>query len=145
MKTQHQHKLHHPGLWTAENTAPSFQLDAKSTQDAIDVDNLSPVVQQALQQKPSQWVTVIGGDKDVIQQLIACGVAESQIRWLRSHSAERCEWALEQALLAGTSSMVIGYLDSVSNRTWQRARMASKLSETQYFLFDKNTLTSHLH
>ncbi|KPD20708.1 hypothetical protein [Idiomarina abyssalis] len=145
MKTQHQHKLHHPGLWTAENTAQSFQLDAKNTQDAIDVDKLSPVVQQALQQKPSQWVTVIGGDKDVIQQLIACGVAESQIRWLRSHSAERCEWALEQALLAGTSSMVIGYLDSVSNRTWQRARMASKLSETQYFLFDKNTLTSHLH
>ena len=47
MKTQHQHKLHHPGLWTAENTAPSFQLDAKNTQDAIDVDNLSPVVQQA--------------------------------------------------------------------------------------------------
>ena len=77
MKTQHQHKLHHPGLWTAENTAPSFQLDAKNTQDA--------------------------------------------------------------------SSMVIGYLDSVSNRTCQRARMASKLSETQYFLFDKNTLTSHLH
>ena len=145
MKTQYQHKLHHPGLWTAESAAPSFQLDAKNTQDGIDVDNLSPVVQQALQQKPSQWVTVIGGDKDVIQQLIACGVAESQIRWLRSHSAERCEWALEQALLAGTSSMVIGYLDSISNRTWQRARMASKLSETQYFLFDKNTLTSHLH
>ncbi|MGM0429592.1 MAG: SOS-response cell division inhibitor [Pseudomonadota bacterium] len=145
MKTQYQNKLHHPGLWTAESAAPSFQLDTKNTQEAIDVDSLSPVVQQALQQKPSQWVTVIGGDKNVIQQLIACGVAESQIRWLRSHSVERCEWALEQALLAGTSSMVIGYLDSVSNRTWQRARMASKLSETQYFLFDKNTLTSHLH
>ncbi|MCA1766923.1 MAG: SOS-response cell division inhibitor [Idiomarina sp.] len=145
MKTQYQSKLHHPGLWTAENAAPSFQLDAKNSQDSIDVDSLSPVVQQALQQKPSQWVTVIGGDKNVIQQLIACGVADSQIRWLRSNSEERCEWALEQALLAGTSSIVIGYLDSVSNRTWQRAKMASKLSETQYFLFDKNTLTSHLH
>ncbi|MCK7458863.1 SOS-response cell division inhibitor [Idiomarina aminovorans] len=145
MKTQYQSKLHHPGLWTAENAAPSFRLKAQNTQNAIDVDSLSPVVQQALQQKPSQWVTVIGGDKNMIQELIACGVAESQIRWLRNNSAERCEWALEQALLAGTSSMVIGYLDSVSNRTWQRARMASKLSETQYFLFDKNTLTSHLH
>lgn len=145
MKTQYQQKLHHPGLWTAEAPVSPFPVDAKSSQDSFDVDSLSPVVQQALQQKPSQWITVIGGDKNVIQQLIACGVAESQIRWLRSHSAERCEWALEQALLAGTSSMVIGYLDSVSSRTWQRAKMASKLSETQYFLFDKNTLTSHLH
>jgi len=145
MKTQYQHKLSHPGLWTAENAASPLQLDALKATDSIDVDNLSPAIQQALQHKPSQWVTVIGGDKELIQQLIACGVAESQIRWLRSDSSERCEWALEQALLAGTSSIVIGYLDSVSNRTWQRARMASKLSKTQYFLFDKNTLTSHLH
>ena len=123
----------------------SAQITSPRSLDCRKYSAIVPVVQQALQQKPSQWGTVIGGDKDVIQQLIACGVAESQIRWLRSHSAERCEWALEQALLAGTSSMVIGYLDSVSNRTWQRARMASKLSETQYFLFDKNTLTSHLH
>lgn len=145
MKTQYQHKLSHPGLWTADNAASTLQLDALKATGSIDVDNLSPAIQQALQSKPSQWVTVIGGDKGIIQQLIACGVAESQIRWLRSDSSERCEWALEQALLAGTSSMVIGYLDSVSNRTWQRARMASKLSKTQYFLFDKNTLTSHLH
>ncbi|MDV6317240.1 SOS-response cell division inhibitor [Idiomarina sp. HP20-50] len=145
MKTQYQHKLSHPGLWTAEGSASSFRLETQKATETPSTDSLSPAVQQALQLKPSQWVTVIGGDKDLIQQLIACGVAESQIRWLRSHSPERCEWALEQALLAGTSSMVIGYLDSVSNRTWQRAKMASKLSETQYFLFDKNTLTSHLH
>lgn len=143
MKMQQNNKLHHPGLWKAAPTDIKFEQE--NTSEAVQNDTLSPAVQSALQQNPSEWVTVIGGDKNVISQLIESGVAEHQIRWLRSQSTERCEWALEQALLAGNSSMVIAYLDSVSSRTWQRAKMASKLSHTQYFLFDKNTLTSHLH
>lgn len=141
MKTQYQFKGHHPGLWATDTATLSFHNDTTAAQ----VDALSLTLQQALQQKPGQWITVIGGDRHIIEQLIAFGVAESQIRWLRTHSHEHCEWALEQALLAGTSSLVIGYLDSVSNRTWQRARMTSKLSDTSYYLFDKNTRTTHLH
>jgi cell division inhibitor SulA len=141
MNTQYQYKGHHPGLWSADSASLNFDNDAT----AVQIDALSLTVQQALRQKPDQWVTVIGGDRHIIEQLVAFGVAESQIRWLRTHSHEQCEWALEQALLAGTSSLVIGYLESVSNRTRQRARMTSKLSDTSYYLFDKNTRTTHLH
>lgn len=141
MKTQYQYKGHHPGLWAADSTTLNFDSDTTE----VKIDALSHTVQQALQQKPDQWVTVIGGDRHIIEQLVAFGVAKSQIRWLRTHSHEQCEWALEQALLAGTSSLVIGYLESVSNRTWQRARLTSKLSDTSYYLFDKNTRTTHLH
>ena len=81
MKTQQNTKLHHPGLWKAAPTDIKFEPEAHT--ESTESDALSPAVQNALQQKPSEWVTVIGGDKNVIAELIESGVAEHQIRWLQ--------------------------------------------------------------
>lgn len=64
---------------------------------------------QSLALRTKQWVTVIGGSREAIQQLVNAGVSRSRIRWVVSRDADQREWATEQALLAGTSSVVLSF------------------------------------
>ena len=112
---------------------------------AEDFASLMPRI-QSLALRTKQWVTVIGGNRDVIQQLVSAGVRRSRIRWVGGRDADQREWATEQALLAGTSSVVLSFLPGFSSpRVAQRVKMASKVSHTHSFVFHTPSSQIPLH
>ena len=100
---------------------------------------------QSLALRTSQWVTVIGGCREAIAQLVAAGVSRNRIRWIGGRDHDHREWATEQALLAGTSSVVLSFLDQISPRMQQRIKMASKMSQTHSFVFNELPSRTPLH
>jgi len=100
---------------------------------------------QSLALRTSQWVTVIGGCREAIAQLVAAGVSRNRIRWIGGRDHDHREWATEQALLAGTSSLVLSFLEQISPRMQQRIKMASKMSQTHSFVFNELPSRTPLH
>ena len=100
---------------------------------------------QSLALRTSQWVTVIGGCREAIAQLVAAGVSRNRIRWVGGRDHDHREWATEQALLAGTSSVVLSFLEQISPRMQQRIKMASKMSQTHSFVFKELPSRTPLH
>ena len=139
MKFQQATKLQHPGLWQSNCVIdPEFK-------SPVDGPSISKAVNACVDCSSEQWITVVGGNREFIAQLLASGVPSSRIRWLRTGNSTEREWALEQATLAGTSAVIIGWLSKVDARFCQRVKMASRLSQSQHFLFEEDTLLSHLH
>ena len=139
MKFQQSTKQPHPGLWQSPSTLASPNVAGTATS------SVDPAIAAAVSCASEQWITVVGGQREFIAQLVAAGVPSQRIRWLRTHNQTQREWALEQALLTGTSGVIIGWLGTVDSRFSQRVKMASRLSQTQCFLFEEDTLLSHLH
>lgn len=100
---------------------------------------------QSLALRTSQWVTVIGGCREAVAQLVAAGVSRNRIRWIGGRDHDHREWATEQALLAGTSSVVLSFLEQISPRMQQRIKMASKMSQTHSFVFNELPSRTPLH
>lgn len=100
---------------------------------------------QSLALRTSQWVTVIGGCREAIAQLVAAGISRNRIRWIGGRDQDHREWATEQALLAGTSSLVVSFLEQISPRMQQRIKMASKVSQTHSFVFNEKPSRTPLH
>ncbi|MGQ4276770.1 SOS-response cell division inhibitor [Pseudidiomarina sp. E22-M8] len=132
----------HASRELAINTLAFNEANALCTEDFA---GLMPRI-QSLALRTKQWVTVIGGSREAIQQLVNAGVSRSRIRWVAGRDADQREWATEQALLAGTSSVVVSFLDGFSApRVAQRLKMATKVSQTHSFIFHKQSSQSPLH
>lgn len=140
MKFQQTGKTQHPGLWQGSPVEHSLPSTLERQHDG-----LAEVIEYCAGSSTNQWVTVVGGSRAFIAQLMAAGIPATQIRWLRSSNTQQREWALEQASLAGTSGVIIGWLNQLSPRFCQRVKMASRLSQTKSFLFEEDTLIPHLH
>lgn len=95
--------------------------------------------------RTNQWITVVGGHRDVITALVDAGVSRGRIRWVIGRDDDQREWATEQALLAGTSSVVLSWLGDLSPRTQQRLKMASKVSHTHSYVFNEPPMNTPLH
>lgn len=141
MKFQHITKSYHPGLWQSP-AASVGQNNSSAT--AVDT-SLAQVIDCCRNCPSEQWITVVGGQREFIGQLLAAGIPSQRVRWLRTNDFQQRQWAVEQALLSGTSSIVIGWLDDIAPRFSQRIKMATRLSQTKSFLFEENTLLTHLH
>ncbi|MAK71309.1 MAG: SOS-response cell division inhibitor [Idiomarina sp.] len=139
MKFQQSTKQSHPGLWQSNSGI------TQSSQGVAADTSVTQALAAAADCASEQWITVVGGQREFVAQLVAAGVSSQRIRWLRTQSQAQREWALEQALLTGTSGVIIGWLGSLDSRFNQRVKMASRLSQTQCFLFEEDTLLSHLH
>lgn len=108
------------------------------------LDSVLPRI-QALSLRTNQWITVIGAPRDVVEQLVAAGVSRTRIRWVHGRNQDEREWATEQALLAGTSSIVLSWLGELSPRMQQRLKMASKVSQTHSFVLNDLPSPTPLH
>ncbi|GAB3288224.1 SOS-response cell division inhibitor [Pseudidiomarina andamanensis] len=137
MRNQFGNQLNDSGfdIWSA---AP--ELSASQT----DLESLLPRL-HALSLRTHQWVTVIGARREVIEQLVAAGISRTRIRWVHGRNQDEREWATEQALLAGTSSLVLSWLGDLSPRMQQRLKMASKVSHTHSFVFNDLPSLPPLH
>lgn len=119
------------------------ELSADTAQQQQFAELLPLVVAQAM--KSSKWITLIGVSREQIEQLAEAGVSRARIRWIQGKNHDQREWATEQALLAGTSGVVISCLAPVQPRTQQRFKMASRMSDTHSFIFTTSTLPTPLH
>lgn len=106
-------------------------------------DTASLIAQQAM--KTAKWITVIGGRREHIEVLAAAGVSRSRIRWVQGRDQDQREWATEQALLAGTSSVVVSWLGELSPRANQRLKLAGRASQTLSFVFPDMVRPDPLH
>ncbi|RUO63009.1 hypothetical protein [Pseudidiomarina insulisalsae] len=128
-----------------EFVADTFAWGDETTLSSTEFAVMIPRI-QSLALRTKQWVTVIGGSRDIVRQLVNAGVSRSRIRWVGGRDADQREWATEQALLAGTSSVVLSFLDGLSSpRVSQRLKMASKVSQTHSFVFQSLPSQSPLH
>lgn len=100
---------------------------------------------QALATRTNQWVTVIGARREIVDHLVAAGISRTRIRWVHGRNQDEREWATEQALLAGTSSIVLSWLGALAPRMQQRLKMASKVSNTHSFVFNDLPSSTPLH
>ncbi|HET8815987.1 MAG TPA: hypothetical protein VFM61_00905 [Pseudidiomarina sp.] len=100
---------------------------------------------QALAMRTSEWITVIGGSRHVIDAMVQSGISRARIRWVVGKNQDQREWATEQALLASTSSVVLSWLDDLTPRMQQRLKMASKVSHTHSFVFNALPSLTPLH
>lgn len=126
---------------TACNAEPT-QSGATTTLPAL-TDTANLIAQQAM--KTAKWITVIGGRREHIEVLAAAGVSRSRIRWVQGRDQDQREWATEQALLAGTSSVVVSWLGELSPRTNQRLKLAGRASQTLSFVFPDMVRPDPLH
>lgn len=131
------------------NQHNELAFDVWSATPALDIgiNNFSSVLPRlhALSLRTHQWITVIGASRDVIEQLVAAGISRSRIRWVHGRNQDEREWATEQALLAGTSSLVLSWLNELAPRMQQRLKMASKVSNTHSFVFNDLPSLTPLH
>src|SRR5690606_23800102 len=86
-------------IWSAAPELSASQTDLESVLPRL----------HALSLRTHQWVTVIGARREVIEQLVAAGISRTRIRWVHGRNQDEREWATEQALLAGTSSLVLSW------------------------------------
>lgn len=100
---------------------------------------------QALAMRTSEWITVVGGSRHIIDAMVASGISRARIRWVIGKNQDQREWATEQALLASTSSVVLSWLEDLSPRMQQRLKMASKVSHTHSFVFNALPSLTPLH
>ncbi|RUO78654.1 SOS-response cell division inhibitor [Pseudidiomarina taiwanensis] len=116
------------------------------SEEHLSLDLISVVEQVAATAiRTNDWITVIGGNRDVIAALVQAGVSRGRIRWVVGRDADQREWATEQALLAGTSSVVLSWLEHLTPRAQQRLKMASKVSATQSYIFNDIPSLAPLH
>ncbi|RUO49034.1 hypothetical protein [Pseudidiomarina donghaiensis] len=131
------------------NVMNEIGFDVWSTTPALEsncqhIESLLPRL-QALSVRTHQWITVIGARREVIEQLVAAGISRTRIRWVHGRNQDEREWATEQALLAGTSSIVLSWLGELSPRMQQRLKMASKVSQTHSFVLNDLPSPTPLH
>lgn len=131
------------------NVMNEVGFDVWSTTPALEsncqhIESLLPRI-QALSLRTHQWITVIGARREVIEQLVAAGISRTRIRWVHGRNQDEREWATEQALLAGTSSIVLSWLAELSPRMQQRLKMASKVSQTHSFVLNDLPSPTPLH
>ncbi|EKE81502.1 SOS-response cell division inhibitor [Idiomarina xiamenensis] len=140
-------KTRHPGLWQA---APSPLATAPLTEQwslMHQADEFEHLVQQVvhLAAKSQKWVTVVGASRQLLERLVMAGVNRNRIRWIHARDEEQREWATEQAILSGTSGIVVGWLSALTPRSQRRLQMASRVSQTVSFLFTPDTLQPAIH
>ena len=129
----------HPGMWTYNGQHP------ETATNAIAPSSLSAALEAAVHSIGQRWITVIGGHGHFVQQLVDAGIPRQRIRWLRPGKTHDRAWALEQAVLSGTSDVVVAWVSGFDKRAVQRIRLSSRLSQTQSFMFEEDVLTPHLH
>jgi cell division inhibitor SulA len=129
----------HPGMWTYKAQQPETMTANLAPS------SLSAALEAAVHSIGQRWITVIGGHSQFIQQLVNAGIPRQRIRWLRPGKTHDRAWALEQAVLSGTSDVVVAWVSGFDKRAVQRIRLSSRLSQTQSFMFEEDVLTPHLH
>lgn len=95
---------------------------------------LAPTLATLSQQ--GRWIVLIGAPKSEIKQLLAeYGIASNKVLLVHPKDQIDALWAMEQALMTGTSSAVLGWPGAIEQRDIKRLQIAAKNSSALAFIF----------
>ncbi|NRA53858.1 MAG: cell division protein [Gammaproteobacteria bacterium] len=95
---------------------------------------LGPTLATLSQQ--GRWIVLIGAQKNEIKQLLSeYGIASNKVLLVHPKDQIDALWAMEQALMSGTSSAVLGWPGAIDERDIRRLQIAAKRSQALAFVF----------
>lgn len=86
-----------------------------------------------------RWIVLIGAPKSEVKQLLAeYGIASNKVLLVHPKDQIDALWAMEQALMSGTSSAVLGWPGAIDQRDLKRLQIAAKHSSALAFIFNQS-------
>jgi cell division inhibitor SulA len=98
---------------------------------------LAPTLATLSQQ--GRWIVLIGAPKSEIKQLLTeYAIASNKVLLVHPKDQVDALWAMEQALMTGTSSAVLGWPGAIDERDIKRLQIAAKRSSALAFIFNQS-------
>jgi cell division inhibitor SulA len=86
-----------------------------------------------------RWIVLIGAQKSQVKQFLTqYPIATNKVLLVHPKDQLDAQWAMEQALMSGTSSAVLGWLGTVEGRDIRRLQIAAKHSKALAFIFQQS-------
>ena len=97
---------------------------------------LAPTLAKLSQQ--GRWIVLVGASKQSINYINQMAGLDSA-RVLLVHPKDQTDglWAIEQALMSGNSSAVLGWPGEINSRDLKRLQLASKRTSALAFVFNR--------
>mgnify|MGYP000008755973 CR=1 FL=1 len=98
------------------------------------IDELAPTLIELSKQE--RWIVLVGAPKQVLNSINKLANLNSA-KVLLVHPEDQTDslWAIEQALMSGNSSAVLGWPGEINSRDRKRLELASKRTSALAFLF----------
>ena len=105
-----------------------------SVNDFDCLNKLAPTLATLSQQ--GRWIVLVGAPKAKIKQLLSqYGIASNKVLLVHPKDQVDALWAMEQALMSGTSSAGLGWPGQIEQRDIKRLKIAAKYSSALAFVF----------
>lgn len=116
------------------------QMDSSS--DIINELNLlAPTLAQLSEQ--GRWIVLVGAPKQTTNYLNTIpGLDSARILLVHPNDQTDALWAMEQALMSGNSSAVLGWPGQINSRDQKRLRLAAKRTSALAFVFSETDVAS---
>jgi len=120
--------------WQAQTVNELMLNDDNSHHQELAV--LAPTLAELSQQ--GRWIVLIGASKQAINDINQMpGLNSDRVLLVHPQDQTDCLWAIEQALMSGNSSAVLGWPGDISPRDRKRLQLASKRTSALAFVFSK--------
>ncbi|MCK8045201.1 cell division protein [Shewanella sp. 1CM18E] len=139
----------HPGLWQdlpsatlANNTVNDITTMSTQTQGRDELKQISAQLSQLSQQ--GRWIVLISPPNIGYKQMLAAaGVRMDRILLVHAKDEVETLWAMEKALMSGTSSAVITWTPSLDARDSRRLQIVAKSARAAGIIIENSTDTSN--
>lgn len=107
-------------------------ISSESISEQLDI--LLPTLTKLSQQ--GRWIVLVGAPKAGLKPLLESnGIDTSRVLLVHPKGQVDALWAMEQALMSGNSSAVLGWPGEIDNRDLKRLQLAAKRTSALTFLF----------
>lgn len=118
------------GGWQSQTINEVISADSISEQ----LDILLPTLIKLSEQ--GRWIVLVGAPKFGLKSLLENnGIDTSRVLLVHPKDQVDALWAMEQALMSGNSSAVLGWPGEIDNRDLKRLQLAAKRTSALTFLF----------
>jgi len=103
-----------------------------------EISELAPTLAKLSQQ--GRWIVLVGASKQVINAINNIPALDSATILL-VHPDDQTDslWAIEQALMSGNSSAVLGWPGTINSRDRKRLQLAAKRTSALAFIFNEKS------
>ncbi|WP_435275114.1 SulA-like leucine-rich domain-containing protein [Psychrobium sp. nBUS_13] len=113
-------------------------ISADSINEQLDI--LLPTLIKLSEQ--GRWIVLVGAPKIGLKSLLESnGIDTSRVLLVHPKDQVDALWAMEQALMSGNSSAVLGWPGEIDNRDLKRLQLAAKRTSALTFLFKPTAST----
>jgi len=125
------------GGWQSQTINEVVSADGINEQLEILIPTLTKLSQQG------RWIVLVGAPKQGLKSLLEKhGIDSRHVLLVHPKDQVDALWAMEQALMSGNSSAVLGWPGEIDNRDLKRLQLAAKRTSALTFLF-KSAQSAH--